>query len=87
MIISIQSLREGDTFNSVNSEVSGSGICIAHKIIDNKLTELAIIWDDTFALIDEYHFWWLRKCVLISSGNDVSQYQRTFNLKSKNLTR
>lgn len=87
MIIPIQSLREGDKFKSTNSEISGSGICFAHKIIDNKLIDLAIIWDNTFAQIDDYHFWWTRNCELISSNNDITDLQRNFNLKSQELTR
>lgn len=76
-------LREGDKFKSTNPEIEGEGICIAHKIINGKIRDLFIIWDEIVADLDERHFWWNRDCELISSGNDVSKYQKIFNLKSK----
>lgn len=77
----VHELRSGDKFKSFN--IPGEGICIAHKIYYGNVLELAIIWEDTFGLIDKFHFWWNRECKLVSSGNDVSEYQK--NLKVCNI--
>lgn len=76
----IHELRSGDKFGSLN--ISGEGICIAHKIYQNKIRDLAIIWEDHFEIIDKFHFWWNLDCKLISSNNDVKPYQNTFKIKN-----
>ena len=81
----IYELREGDKFKSLNPEVTGSGLCIGHKIIDGNITDLAIIWEDIYQEIYDNHFMWNRDCELISQNNDVFKYQNTFKIKSKVL--
>ena len=82
----IYELKQGDKFKSINPEVIGEGICIAHKIYKGELTDLAIVWEDHFECIDKWHFWWNKECELLSSDNDVSEYQKTFKLKSTEIT-
>lgn len=75
-------LRSGDRFGSL--KIPGEGICISHKIYQNEIEELAILWGKHFEIIDRFHFCWNSDCVLISSNNDVSQYQKIFKIKDYN---
>lgn len=81
----VHELREGDKFKSLNPEVKKEGIIIAHRIYQGRVKTLAIIWEDDYAEIDKFHFWWDRDCELVLSGNDVTNYQKIFKRHSIHL--